>query len=204
MGPMQSGSKFTDRIIKYLKKCAEWKTMRASPSKGHVISVTQACPWQVLWDLPECVCSGRPLSWEKSRRYQTLQRRISAKKDEERGGGGGGGGARLYKRSAMRTIWPPYITHTILCISPLCVINTQIWIKSGCSFAQAWWWEIFPVHVCLFNNNSVTDVLPSMLHFIQVCKSLIYEWSLEILKFSVENANLLSQYYGVILVARMS
>ncbi len=39
MGPMQSGSKFTDRIIKYLTECAEWKTTRASLSKGHVISL---------------------------------------------------------------------------------------------------------------------------------------------------------------------
>ncbi len=38
MGPMQSGSKFTDRITKYLTKSAERKTTRASKSKGHVIS----------------------------------------------------------------------------------------------------------------------------------------------------------------------
>ncbi len=38
MGPMQSGSKFTDRITKYLTKSAEQKTTRASKSKGHVIS----------------------------------------------------------------------------------------------------------------------------------------------------------------------
>ncbi len=38
MGPMQSGSKFTDRIIKYLTKSTERKTTRASKSKGHVIS----------------------------------------------------------------------------------------------------------------------------------------------------------------------
>ncbi len=38
MDPMQSGSKFTDRITKYLTKSAERKTTRASKSKGHVIS----------------------------------------------------------------------------------------------------------------------------------------------------------------------
>ncbi len=38
MSPMQSGSKFTDRIIKYLTKSAERKTTRASKPKGHVIS----------------------------------------------------------------------------------------------------------------------------------------------------------------------
>ncbi len=38
MGPIQSGSKFTDRIIKYLTKSTERKTTRASKSKGHVIS----------------------------------------------------------------------------------------------------------------------------------------------------------------------
>ncbi len=38
MGLMQSGSKFTDRITKYLTKSAERKTTRASKSKGHVIS----------------------------------------------------------------------------------------------------------------------------------------------------------------------
>ncbi len=38
MDPMQSGSKFTDRIIKYLTESAERKTTRASKSKGHVIS----------------------------------------------------------------------------------------------------------------------------------------------------------------------
>ncbi len=38
MDPMQSGSKFTDRIIKYLTKSAERKTTRASKSKGHAIS----------------------------------------------------------------------------------------------------------------------------------------------------------------------
>ncbi len=38
MSPMQNGSKFTDRIIKYLTKSAERKTTRASKSKGHVIS----------------------------------------------------------------------------------------------------------------------------------------------------------------------
>ncbi len=38
MDPMQSGSKFTDRIKKYLTKSAERKTTRASKSKGHVIS----------------------------------------------------------------------------------------------------------------------------------------------------------------------
>ncbi len=38
MSPMQSGSKFTDRITKYLTKSAERKTTRASKSKGHVIS----------------------------------------------------------------------------------------------------------------------------------------------------------------------
>ncbi len=37
MSPMQNGSKFTDRIIKYLTKSAERKTMRASKPKGHVI-----------------------------------------------------------------------------------------------------------------------------------------------------------------------
>ncbi len=37
MSPMQSGSKFTDRITKYLTKSAERKTTRASKSKGHVI-----------------------------------------------------------------------------------------------------------------------------------------------------------------------
>ncbi len=40
MDPMQSGSKFTDRITKYLTKSAERKTTRASKSKGHVISGT--------------------------------------------------------------------------------------------------------------------------------------------------------------------
>ncbi len=39
MSPMQSGSKFTDRITKYLTKSAERKTRRASKSKGHVISL---------------------------------------------------------------------------------------------------------------------------------------------------------------------
>ncbi len=38
MSPMQNGSKFTDRIIKYLTKSAERKTTRASKSKGHAIS----------------------------------------------------------------------------------------------------------------------------------------------------------------------
>ncbi len=38
MSPMQSGLKFTDRITKYLTKSAERKTMRASKSKGQVIS----------------------------------------------------------------------------------------------------------------------------------------------------------------------
>ncbi len=37
MGPMQSGLKFTDRIIQYVAKWAERKTKRASLSKGHVI-----------------------------------------------------------------------------------------------------------------------------------------------------------------------
>ncbi len=37
MSQMQSGSKFTDRITKYLTKSAERKTTRASKSKGHVI-----------------------------------------------------------------------------------------------------------------------------------------------------------------------
>ncbi len=41
MSPMQSGSKFTDRITKYLTKSAEQKTTRASKSKGHVISHKQ-------------------------------------------------------------------------------------------------------------------------------------------------------------------
>ncbi len=40
MDPMQSGSKFTDRITNYLTKSAERKTTRASKSKGHVI------PWE--------------------------------------------------------------------------------------------------------------------------------------------------------------
>ncbi len=38
MDPMQSGLKFTDRIIKYLTKSAEQKTTRASKLKCHVIS----------------------------------------------------------------------------------------------------------------------------------------------------------------------
>ncbi len=38
MSPMQSGSKFTDKITKYLTKSAERKTTRASKSKSHVIS----------------------------------------------------------------------------------------------------------------------------------------------------------------------
>ncbi len=37
MGPMQSGLKFTDRIIQYVAKWAERKTKPASLSKGHVI-----------------------------------------------------------------------------------------------------------------------------------------------------------------------
>ncbi len=37
MGPMQSGLKFTDMIIKYVAKWAEQKTKRVSLSKGHVI-----------------------------------------------------------------------------------------------------------------------------------------------------------------------
>ncbi len=39
MSPMQSDSKFTDRITKYLTKSAERKTTRASKSKGHGISL---------------------------------------------------------------------------------------------------------------------------------------------------------------------
>ncbi len=38
MGPMQSGLKFTDMITQYVAKWAEWKTKRASLSKGHGIS----------------------------------------------------------------------------------------------------------------------------------------------------------------------
>ncbi len=38
MCPMQSGLKFTDRIIQYVAKWAERKTKPASLSKGHVIS----------------------------------------------------------------------------------------------------------------------------------------------------------------------
>ncbi len=44
---MQSGSKFTDRIIKYLTKSAERKTMRASKSKGvgsEIISFMKLTP----------------------------------------------------------------------------------------------------------------------------------------------------------------
>ncbi len=41
MSPMQNGSKFTDRIIKYLTKSAERKTTPASKSKGHVISSSE-------------------------------------------------------------------------------------------------------------------------------------------------------------------
>ncbi len=37
MGLMQSGSNFTDRILKYVGKWAERKTKPASPSMGHVI-----------------------------------------------------------------------------------------------------------------------------------------------------------------------
>ncbi len=37
MGLMQSGSNFTDRILKYVAKWAERKTKPASPSMGHVI-----------------------------------------------------------------------------------------------------------------------------------------------------------------------
>ncbi len=37
MGLMQSGSNFTDRIVKYVAKWAERKTKPASPSRGHVI-----------------------------------------------------------------------------------------------------------------------------------------------------------------------
>ncbi len=44
MSPMQSGSKFTDRITKYLTKSAERKTTRASKLKGHVISFK----WAIL------------------------------------------------------------------------------------------------------------------------------------------------------------
>ncbi len=39
MGLMQSGSNFTDRIVKYVAKRAERKTKPASPPMGHVI------PW---------------------------------------------------------------------------------------------------------------------------------------------------------------
>ncbi len=37
MGLMQSGSNFTDRIVKNVAKWAERKTKPASPSRGHVI-----------------------------------------------------------------------------------------------------------------------------------------------------------------------
>ncbi len=37
MGLMQSGSNFTDRIVKYVAKRAERKTKPASPPRGHVI-----------------------------------------------------------------------------------------------------------------------------------------------------------------------
>ncbi len=37
MGLMQSGSNFTDRIVKYVAKWAERKTKPASPSRGHAI-----------------------------------------------------------------------------------------------------------------------------------------------------------------------
>ncbi len=37
MGLMQSGSNFTDRIVKYVAKWAERKTKPALPSRGHVI-----------------------------------------------------------------------------------------------------------------------------------------------------------------------
>ncbi len=37
MGLMQSGSNFTDRIVKYVAKRAERKTKPASPPMGHVI-----------------------------------------------------------------------------------------------------------------------------------------------------------------------
>ncbi len=39
MGLMQSGSNFTDRIVKYVAKRAERKTKPASPPRGHVILV---------------------------------------------------------------------------------------------------------------------------------------------------------------------
>ncbi len=40
MGLMQSGSNFTDRIVKYVAKWTERKTKPASPSRGHVIPAT--------------------------------------------------------------------------------------------------------------------------------------------------------------------
>ncbi len=41
MGLMQSGSNFTDRIVKYVAKRAERKTKPASPPMGHVIPQAQ-------------------------------------------------------------------------------------------------------------------------------------------------------------------
>ncbi len=51
MSPMQNGSKFTDRLIKYLTKSAERKTTCASKPKGHVIS-RQTPSW---WRKPSCL-----------------------------------------------------------------------------------------------------------------------------------------------------
>ncbi len=42
MGLMQSGSNFTDRIVKYVAKRAERKTKPASPPRGHVILLNSA------------------------------------------------------------------------------------------------------------------------------------------------------------------
>ncbi len=43
MGLMQSGSNFTDRIVKYVAKRAERKTKPASPPMGHVIPQVLYC-----------------------------------------------------------------------------------------------------------------------------------------------------------------
>ncbi len=54
MSPMQNGSKFTDRLIKYLTKSAEQKTTRVSKSKGHVISAFATIFWE---------CASKNLTW---------------------------------------------------------------------------------------------------------------------------------------------
>ncbi len=59
---MQSGSKFTDRIIKYLTKSTERKTTRASKSKCHVIHRAR---WLLMYwlQLQSTPCEALPSVW---------------------------------------------------------------------------------------------------------------------------------------------